>query len=73
MGAGLLEANRSGGTVKRVHCGWAARCGVAAAGLARHRLTGPPTVLVGRFRFLHASCGDRAHLDAVVGGLGTDW
>src|SRR5882757_1024501 len=31
MGAGLLEANRTGGTVKRVHCGWAARCGVAAA------------------------------------------
>jgi hypothetical protein len=32
MGAGLLEANRTGGTVKRVHCGWAAHCGVAAAG-----------------------------------------
>jgi 2-methylcitrate dehydratase PrpD len=45
MGAGLLEANRTGGTVKRVHCGWAARCGVAAADLARHGLTGPPTVL----------------------------
>ena len=26
MGAGLLEANRTGGTVKRVHCGWAVRC-----------------------------------------------
>src|SRR6202162_2723702 len=24
MGAGLLEANRIGGTVKRVRCGWAA-------------------------------------------------
>ena len=41
MGAGLLEANRTGGTVKRVHCGWAAHCGVAAADLARHGLTGP--------------------------------
>ena len=39
MGAGLLEANRTGGTVKRVHCGWAAHCGVAAADLARHGLT----------------------------------
>ena len=29
MGAGLLEANRTGATVKRVHCGWAAHCGVA--------------------------------------------
>jgi hypothetical protein len=36
-------------TVKRIHCGWAARCGVAAADLARHGLTGPPTVLEGRF------------------------
>ncbi|MDB4872990.1 MAG: MmgE/PrpD family protein [Gemmatimonadales bacterium] len=39
-GAGLLEANRTGGTVKRVHCGWAAHCGVAAADLARRGLTG---------------------------------
>jgi hypothetical protein len=73
MGAGLLEANRTGGTVKRVHCRWAARCGVAAADLARHGLTGPPTVLEGRFGFLQAFCGDRAHPDAVVRGLGTDW
>src|SRR6266700_1445243 len=73
MGAGLLEANRTGGTVKRVHCGWAARCGVAAAGLARHGLTGPPAVLEGRFGVLQAFCGDRAHTDAVVRGLGTDW
>ena len=73
MGAGLLEANRTGGTVKRVHCGRAAHCGVAAADLARHGLTGPPTVLEGRFGFLQAFCGDRAHPDAVVRGLGTDW
>jgi len=73
MGAGLLEANRTGGTVKRVHSGWAARCGVAAADRARHGLTGPPTVLEGRFGFLQAFCGDRAHPDAVVRALGTDW
>ena len=36
MGAGLLEANRTGGTVERVPCGWAERCAVAAADLARH-------------------------------------
>ena len=71
MGAGLLEANRTGGTVKRVHCGWAARCGVGAPDLARHGLTGPPTVLEGRFGFLQAFCGDRAHPDAVVRGPGT--
>jgi 2-methylcitrate dehydratase PrpD len=73
MGSGLLEANRTGGTVKRVHCGWAAHAGVVAADLARHGLTGPPTVVEGRFGFLHAFCGDRADVDAVVAGLGTRW
>jgi 2-methylcitrate dehydratase PrpD len=59
-GAGLLEANRTGGTVKRVHCGWAARCGVAAAELARHGLTGPPTVLEGREAKARPASGDHA-------------
>ena len=73
MGSGLLEANRTGGTVKRVHCGWAAHAGVVAADLARHGLTGPPTVIEGRFGFLHAFCGDRADVDAVVDRLGEHW
>jgi 2-methylcitrate dehydratase PrpD len=73
MGAGLLEANRTGGTVKRVHCGWAAHAGVVAADLARHGLTGPPTVVEGRFGFLQAFCGERADVDAVVAGLGEHW
>jgi 2-methylcitrate dehydratase PrpD len=73
MGAGLLEANRTGGTVKRVHCGWAAHSGVVAADLARHGLTGPPTVVEGRFGFLHAFCGQRADVDAVVDRLGEHW
>jgi 2-methylcitrate dehydratase PrpD len=67
MGAGIIEANRTGGTVKRMHCGWAAHSGVVAASLAEHGLTGPPTVLEGRFGFLQAFCGDRAHPEAVVG------
>ena len=73
MGAGLLEANRTGGTVKRMHCGWAAHSGVVAADLAKHGLTGPPTVIEGRFGFLHAFCGDRADVDAVVDRLGEHW
>lgn len=73
FGSGILEANRTGGTVKRAHCGWAAHSGVAAAELARHGLTGPPTVIEGRFGFLHAFCGDRADAAKVVAGLGEQW
>jgi 2-methylcitrate dehydratase PrpD len=73
MGAGVLEANRTGGTVKRVHCGWAAHAGVVAADLAAHGMTGPPTVFEGRFGFLQAFCGDRADVDALVDGLGERW
>ncbi|MCA1228775.1 MmgE/PrpD family protein [Saccharopolyspora sp. 6M] len=73
MGAGVIEANRTGGTIKRVHCGWAAHSGVAAADLARHGLTGPPTVIEGRFGFLRAFCGERVHPERVTDGLGEHW
>jgi len=73
MGAGLLEANRTGGTVKRIHCGWAAHSGIAAAELARAGLTGPLTVMEGRFGFLQATCGERADVGWLTRGLGTDW
>ncbi|MGW1087410.1 MmgE/PrpD family protein [Streptomyces sp. NPDC002596] len=73
MGAGVIEANRTGGTIKRVHCGWAAHAGVAAADLARHGLTGPPTVIEGRFGFLQAFCGDRVHVERITDGLEEEW
>ena len=73
MGAGLLEANRTGGTVKRAHCGWAAHAGVCAAELARSGLTGPPTVLEGRFGFFQAYCGDAVTPETIVDGLGEHW
>jgi len=73
MGAGLLEANRAGGTVKRIHCGWAAHAGLTAAALAAAGITGPPTVLEGRFGFFNALCDGQADLDATVDGLGERW
>lgn len=73
MGAGIIEANRTGGTVKRLHCGWAAQCGVAAADLARLGITGPPTVLEGRFGFFQAHVGDFLNEQALLGGLGSEW
>ncbi|UNT00678.1 MmgE/PrpD family protein [Streptomyces tubbatahanensis] len=77
MGAGIIESNRTGGTVKRVHCGWAAHAGVVAADMARLGLTGPPTVLEGRFGFFRAYCGERFDADTTVSaltdGLGEQW
>ncbi|GGT16920.1 MmgE/PrpD family protein [Nonomuraea spiralis] len=73
MGAGIIEANRTGGTVKRVHCGWAAHSGVSAAALVRAGLTGPPTVLEGRFGFLNAYLDGRHDGDALLSGLGERW
>ncbi len=73
MGAGLLEANRTGGTVKRMHCGWAAHGGVVAAELAQAGLTGPPTVIEGRFGFMQAYCGDQVNLDEITKDLGSTW
>ena len=73
MGAGILEANRTGGTVKPVHCGWAAHGGVTAAELAWAGLTGPPTALEGRFGWLMAFCGERADPEAITADLGERW
>ncbi len=73
MASGLIEANRTGGTVKRLHCGWAAHAAVSAAQLVRHGFTGPATVLEGRFGFFQAWL--RGHFDpaAITEGLGSDW
>ncbi|GHJ47960.1 MmgE/Prp family protein [Catellatospora sp. TT07R-123] len=73
MGAGLIEANRTGGTVKKTHCGWAAHAGVGAAVFAADGLTGPPTVLEGRFGFFAAYTSGRFDADALLGDLGTRW
>ncbi len=73
MGAGLLEANRTGGTVKKTHCGWAAHAGVTAAVMAAEGLTGPPTVLEGRFGFFQAYTGGYLDEEALLGGLGERW
>jgi 2-methylcitrate dehydratase PrpD len=73
FGSGIIEANRTGGTIKRAHCGWAAHAGVAAAEFAAAGLTGAPTALEGRFGFLQAFCGDRADAAALTRGLGDVW
>ena len=73
MASGVIEANRTGGTVKRIHCGWAAHAGVTAARLTAHGITGPPTVLEGRFGFFYVFLQDNVDLDPVTDGLGDRW
>lgn len=73
MASGIIEANRTGGTVKRMHCGWAAHAGVSAAQLVRHGFTGPPTVLEGRFGFFEAWLHGQFNAAAITDGLGVHW
>ncbi|MEV0330792.1 MmgE/PrpD family protein [Micromonospora echinospora] len=73
MAAGLIEANRTGGTVKRIHCGWAAHSAVSAATLARYGISGPPTVLEGRFGFFEAFLRGEYDPAEITRGLGVDW
>ena len=73
MAAGLIEANRTGGTVKRMHCGWAAHAGLSAAQLVMHGFTGPPTVLEGRFGFYQAWLHGQFDASAITDGLGERW
>ncbi|QEE60396.1 MmgE/PrpD family protein [Salinibacterium sp. dk2585] len=73
MGSGILEANRNGGSVKRVHCGWAAHAGVTAAQFARQGITAPDTVLEGRFGFFQAFTGLHPIDEGFMAGLGEEW
>lgn len=73
MGSGVIEGNRAGGTVKRMHCGIAARSALTAAQLAARGITGPPTALEGRFGFFHAWLGGRYDERPLRDGLGEEW
>lgn len=73
MASGIIEANRTGGTVKRIHCGWAAHAAVSAAELVARGLTGPPSVLEGRFGFFQAFLDGKYDATAITDGLGEQW
>lgn len=73
MASGVIEANRTGGTVKRIHCGWAAHAAVCAARLVACGITGPLTALEGRFGFLRAFLDENFDEDVITSGLGSEW
>jgi 2-methylcitrate dehydratase PrpD len=73
MASGIIEANRTGGTVKRIHCGWAAQAGVTAALLTMRGITGAPTALEGRFGLFQALLRDEWDSAPILDRLGEHW
>ena len=73
--SGIIEYLADGSWTKRLHAGWAAHSGIVAALLAQSGFTGPETVFEGRQGFYRAFAGeiDEAHLDDLLGTLGTGW
>ncbi|CAN5839540.1 MmgE/PrpD family protein [soil metagenome] len=71
--SGVLEANRTGGSVKRLHCGWAAQSGIAAANAARAGFTAPHLALEGGFGFYRAFCDGRFDESDMLDNLGEKW
>ena len=73
MGAGVIEGNRTGGSVKRLHCGWAAHAGIIAAQAARAGFTGPAEAFEGLYGFYKAFCEGVFHVEELLEGLGSRW
>jgi 2-methylcitrate dehydratase PrpD len=64
---GGMEYEFTGGEVKRMHSGSAARLGAQAALLARNGLTGPLTIVEGRRGLFRLFAGDDTDLAAIDG------
>ncbi|NQW10969.1 MAG: MmgE/PrpD family protein [Alphaproteobacteria bacterium] len=74
--SGLMEFLADGSTVKALHPGWAAHTGVAACALAEAGMTGPASIVEGRFGFLNAFARDTeaaGRLDTLLDDLGGVW
>jgi 2-methylcitrate dehydratase PrpD len=67
--SGTMEYDQSGGEVKRVHSGIAARGGVHSALLAQFGLTGPSTIVEGKRGFTNVFT-DKRDLTRLTDGLG---
>lgn len=73
---GIFEFLSNGSNVKALHPGWAAHAGLWAAASAQAGMTGPDTVLEGRFGLFNAYAADAQageRLAAGLGDLGRRW
>jgi 2-methylcitrate dehydratase PrpD len=71
--SGSLEANRSGGTIKRFQSGWAAKSAIHAAMLAKFGVDGPLQAIEGRYGFYQCFVGGQFDLETLTEGLGSNW
>jgi 2-methylcitrate dehydratase PrpD len=72
--AGLAECFSDGTWTKRLHPGWAAHCGIAAAQLADCGFTGPAKSLDGDRGLFNAHLGRANHpYDRITSDLGETW
>jgi 2-methylcitrate dehydratase PrpD len=69
---GISEYTRSGGSIKRLHAGFAAQAGIRAALTARLGITGPPTAIEGESGFCQAYA-DKYFLKEITDGLGKEF
>src|SRR6516165_7947342 len=71
--AGSLEANRSGGTIKRFQSGWAGKSAIQAALLAKYGVEGPAQALEGRYGFYQCFVDGQFDPGTLTDGLGSAW
>jgi 2-methylcitrate dehydratase PrpD len=69
---GSTEYDQTGGEVKRVHAGIAARAGIQSAMLAKLGLTGPASIIEGKRGFCRVFA-DQYDMDVITKNLGTDF
>jgi 2-methylcitrate dehydratase PrpD len=70
---GLVEFAWEGNDTKRMHLGRAAQLGLESAFLAQAGLSGPSTIIEGRFGYYNAFSLPGADLSKLTDGLGTIW
>ena len=75
MASGIIEYLAEGTSTKRLHPGWAAQCGIKAAGLAKAGFDGPRTVLEGTHGFFKgfADPAIPPDFDKLTAYLGDNW
>jgi 2-methylcitrate dehydratase PrpD len=76
FGSGILECWTDGTATQFLHPGWSAQAGISAAALAQAGMTGPATVLEGRFGLFASHVQDKAaprDFERATRGLGELW